>query len=163
MKIRTSRFGEVTVEDSAAISFPDGMVGFPDARTFVIFDGPDGTPFKWLQSAEVSELAFVICDPVLFKGDYRVVVTAAELADLHIARIEDAVVCVVLSIPADPWRMTANLLGPVIFNAERRLGKQLVLSGSEYTTKHPVFPQGFPAPGTSAGAAAVPPAARPGV
>jgi flagellar assembly factor FliW len=151
MKIRTSRFGEVTVEDSAAISFPDGVVGFPDARTFVIFDGPEGTPFKWLQSAESPELAFVICDPLLFKGDYRITVPAAELADLRIARLEDAVVCVILSIPADPWRMTANLLGPVIFNAERRLGKQLVLSGSDYTTKHPVFPQGFAAPAAPAG------------
>jgi flagellar assembly factor FliW len=153
MKILTSRFGEVAVEDSAAISFPEGVVGFPDARTFVIFDGPEGTPFKWLQSGNRPELAFVICDPLLFKPDYRIAVPAAELADLHLARIEDAVVSVILSIPSDPWRMTANLLGPVIFNAERRLGRQLVLSGTEYTTKHAVFPQGFAAPGTSAGAA----------
>ncbi len=160
MKIRTSRFGEVEVKDSATIRFPDGIVGFPEARSFVIFDGPEGTPFKWLQSADKPELAFVICDPLLFKSDYRVAVAAAELSDLHLARIEDAVISVILSIPADPWRMTANLLGPVVFNAERRLGRQLVLSGTEYTTKHPVFPQGFSAPsGRSGGAAA---AAGPG-
>jgi len=154
MRIKTSRFGEVTVDDSAAISFPEGLVGFPDVRRFVIFDGPEGTPFKWLQSADHPELAFVICDPLLFKSDYRVSVLAAELADLCIDRLEDAVVCVILSIPADPWRMTANLLGPLVFNAERRLGKQLVLSGTEHTTKHPVFANGFPPLGTSPGAAA---------
>jgi flagellar assembly factor FliW len=154
MKIKTSRFGEVTVDDSAAISFPEGMVGFPDTRTFVIFDGPEGTPFKWLQSADRPELAFVICDPLVFKSDYHLAVPSAELADLELRRPEDTVISVILSIPSDPWRMTANLLGPVIFNAERRLGKQLVLSGSEYSTKHPVFPQGFAPPASSADAAA---------
>lgn len=149
MKIKTSRFGEVTVDDSAAISFPEGVVGFPDSRTFVIFDGPDGTPFKWLQSVESPALAFAICDPLLFKSDYRIQVPAADLAGLELQKVEDAIICVILSIPADPWRMTANLLGPLVFNAERRLGKQLVLSGTEYTTKYPVFPQGF-APGQKA-------------
>ena len=144
MKIKTSRFGDVTVDDSAAISFPDGLLGFPDARSFVIFDGPEGTPFKWLQSADKPELAFVICDPLLFAADYRVSVPAAELVDLCIDRLEDAVVCVILSIPADPWRMTANLLGPLVFNASRRIGKQVVLSGTDCSTKHPVFPDGKP-------------------
>ncbi len=161
MKIKTTRFGEVTVEDSAAISFPEGMVGFPDARTFVIFDGPEGTPFKWLQSADKPDLAFVICDPAVFKQDYRITATPAELSGLQLDRLENAVVCVVLSIPSDPWRMTANLLGPVVFNAARKLGKQLVLAGTEYTTKHPVFPQGF-SPAKPSGGAAAPGAARTG-
>jgi len=161
MKIKTSRFGEVTVADSAAISFPEGLVGFPDARTFVIFEGPEGTPFKWLQSVDRPELAFVICDPLYFKGDYRVAVPNAELAELKLGGPGDAVISVILSIPPDPWRMTANLLGPVVFNAERRIGKQLVLSGTEYSTKHPVFPQGF-APSAPSAPAAAPGAAGPG-
>jgi flagellar assembly factor FliW len=136
----------VNVEDSAVISFPEGIVGFPGVRGFVIFDGPEGTPFKWLQSIDQPELAFVVCDPLLFKSDYRVSVNREELASLEMENTEDAVICVILSIPADPWKMTANLLGPVIFNAEKRLGKQLVLSGPEYTTKHAVFPDGKPGP-----------------
>ncbi len=160
MLVKTSRFGEITVEDSAVIEFPEGIVGFPDVRGFVIFDGPEGTPFKWLQSTDRPELAFVVCDPLLFKADYRVSVNKEELAALALERTEDAVICLILSIPADPWKMTANLLGPVIFNAEKRLGKQLVLSGPEYTTKHPVFPDGKPGPlgGAAAPAASSGPA-----
>jgi flagellar assembly factor FliW len=146
MLVNTSRFGEITVEDSAVIKFPEGIVGFPDLRGFVIFDGPEGTPFKWLQSTDRAELAFVICDPMLFKADYRVSASREELANLELAKPDDAVICVILSIPADPWKMTANLMGPVIFNAERKLGKQLVLAGPQYTTKHPVFPDGKPGP-----------------
>ena len=145
MLVRTSRFGEVTVEDSAAISFPEGIVGFPEATAFVMFDGPEGTPFKWLQSTVRPELAFVVCDPALFKGDYRVAATREDLAALGLERVEDAAVCAILSVPADPWQMTANLLGPLVFNVGRKVGKQLVLSGPEYTARHPVFPGGRPA------------------
>ena len=145
MKIKTSRFGEVAVDDSAAISFPEGLLGFPQARLFVIFDGPEGTPFKWLQAVDHPALAFVICDPLLFKPDYRIAAADGDLAVLHLDKPDDVVVCAILTIPVDPWRMTANLLGPVVFNAARRVGKQLVLSGPEYSTKHPVFPGGQPA------------------
>ncbi len=166
MQLKTSRFGEVTADDSAVISFPEGIVGFPDVRRFVIFDGPEGTPFKWLQSTERPELAFVICDPALFKPDYQVSATRGDLAGLKLEKPEDAVICAILSIPADPWKMTANLLGPVVFNAEKKLGKQLVLSGPEYTTKHPVFPGGKPgplggAPGAESASGAAPAAPEP--
>jgi flagellar assembly factor FliW len=153
MLVKTSRFGEVTVEDSAIITFPEGIVGFPDIRGFVMFDGPEGTPFKWLQSTDRPELAFVICDPLLFKPDYRVSVNKEELKALSLEKTEDAAICVILSIPTDPWKMTANLMGPVIFNAEQKFGKQLVLPGPEYTTKHPVFADGKPGPLGGAGPA----------
>ncbi len=146
MLVKTSRFGEITVDDSAVIRFPEGIVGFPDARGFVIFDGPENTPFKWLQSADRPELAFVICDPQLFKADYQVSAAREDLASLELQNAEDAVVSVILSIPADPWKMTANLMGPVIFNSEKKIGKQLVLAGPEYTTKYPVFADGKPGP-----------------
>lgn len=150
MRIKTSRFGEVAVDESAVISFPEGVLGFPESRRFVIFDGPEGTPFKWLQAVDDPALAFVICDPFLFKSDYRPALPEAELAPLAIEKSEDLVVCVILSIPADPWQMTANLLGPLIFNASRKLGRQVVLAGTEYPVKHPVFAAGRPA---AAGAA----------
>ena len=145
MRVKTSRFGDVTVEDSAVISFPDGVVGFPLSRSFVIFDGPEGTPFKWLQATDNPALAFVICDPFLLKKDYRPPLPEAELAPLGIEKPEDLVVCAILSIPADPWQMTANLLGPLIFNASRKIGRQVVLSGTDYPVKYPVFPAGRPA------------------
>lgn len=145
MKVKTSRFGEVAVDDSAVISFPDGVLGFSESRSFVIFDGPEGTPFKWLQAVDNPGLAFVICDPFLFKKDYQPSLPEAELAPLGIEKPEDLVVCVILSIPSDPWGMTANLLGPLVFNATRKVGRQVVLTGTEYPVKYPVFPAGKPA------------------
>jgi flagellar assembly factor FliW len=46
MKIHTSRFGEIEVPDDALIDFPRGVIGFRNARRFVIFDCGEQGMFK---------------------------------------------------------------------------------------------------------------------
>jgi len=47
---------------------------------------------------------------------------------------------VILTIPAgQPACMTANLKGPVLVNGENRWAKQLVLTNSQYHTRHPLL------------------------
>jgi len=142
VKIPTTRFGEVEVSDDAVITFPKGILGFPAEKEYVMFDGPEGSPFKWLQAVRNPDIAFIICDPRIFKPDYVVGVTPHELEELEIAAADDGVVCVIMFIPEDPRRMTANLLGPLVFNAEKRIGRQLVLTNPEYSTKHLVLQPG---------------------
>jgi flagellar assembly factor FliW len=139
MKIGTTRFGSLDVDESALVTFPAGLVGLGELRRFAVFDGPAGTPFKWLQSAERPELAYVICDPALFARGYRIAVTAEDLSPIAVRQVSDAVVSVILSIP-DDWRlMTANMAGPLVFNVPRRLGMQLVLSDAAWSVRHMVF------------------------
>ncbi len=119
MRIDTTRFGSLDVEEKDLISFPCGMVGLPELSEFVIFDGPE--PFKWLQSTMRPEIAYVISDPSLFAPQYRVGVAVEDLAPIAVAAVEEAVVCVILSIPSDWALITANMAGPLVFNVERRL------------------------------------------
>lgn len=150
MKVETSRFGEIEVPDESRIEFPEGIVGFKECRGFVIFDcGEDGV-FKWLQSVERPEIAFVICEAHLIVPEYKVMVGRQELEALQLEDLEEAVVCLILCIPADPKEMTANLLGPIVFNPDKRLGAQLVLVNAEYTTKYRVFADGGGAGGGAA-------------
>ena len=39
--------------------------------------------------------------------------------------------------PIEPFEVTANLLGPLIINVQKRLGKQIVLSNPQYSHRHP--------------------------
>lgn len=139
MNVKTSRFGEIQVPDETRITFPDGLVGFKDAQNFVIFEcGGDGV-FKWLQSCDRPELAFVICDARLIVPDYRIMVGEKERELLKLQKVEDAAVCLILVIPQDPMEATANLLGPIIMNSATRLGIQLVLVNPDYGTRHKIF------------------------
>ncbi|MBN1256418.1 MAG: flagellar assembly protein FliW [Planctomycetes bacterium] len=142
MKVMTSRFGEIEVPDDSTITFPQGVVGFKECTRFIIFDCGEEGIFKWLQSVDNPEIAFVICEASLIVPNYQVVVGQQELETLQLDNIEDAVACLILCIPKDPNEVTANLLGPVVFNSEKRLGMQVVLVNPDYSTRHRVFMSG---------------------
>ena len=141
MKIATSRFGEIDIQEDRIIHMPHGMLGFPDRRAFTIFQHNPDSPFYWFQSIDHPELAFVIVNPFLFKPDYDVDVAYALKdmswdADMAEKALE---LYVVVNIPkGSPENMSANLIGPILINVEACQAVQMVLTDSEYSHKHPL-------------------------
>ena len=140
--VATSRFGEIEIDEDTIIRFPSGVVGFPDAQNWVMFDGPDETPFQWLQDCDNPDLAFVLMDPLVINPDYTVFIAPSDLERLKLTSTDEAIVLVILTIPSDPTNMTANLLGPLVFNADKKLAAQIVQTDPSLTTKFPVFGEG---------------------
>ncbi|MBI3392377.1 MAG: flagellar assembly protein FliW [Nitrospirae bacterium] len=146
MTFLTTRFGEIDVSEEKVITIPDGVLGFPGRTRFLVLDHFRDAPFKWLQSLDDPDLAFVIADPRSIKDDYRPAVRASEVSDLDVKDENDLAVVVVVTVPAEnPLLMTANLQGPIVVNARNRLGKQLVLAASDYPDRYPLIPDPAPA------------------
>ncbi|MBI2601603.1 MAG: flagellar assembly protein FliW [Deltaproteobacteria bacterium] len=139
IKVSTVRFGAIEVNEEDVIELPHGLIGFPELKKFILLDHDKESPFKWFQSLDDGAIAFVIINPLLFKPDYFVEVTEAEVSDLELKDEKDAVVSVIITIPSDPNNMTANLKAPLIFNLNNRLGKQIILNNGEFTTRHNVM------------------------
>jgi flagellar assembly factor FliW len=139
IKVKTTRFGEIDVKSEDLIELPSGLIGFPELKRYVLLDHDKDSPFKWLQSLDDGAIAFVLINPLLFKPDYTVEVTEAEVSDLELKNEDDAVISVIITIPTNPQNMTANLKAPLVFNLQNRKGKQLVLSNSAYTTRHNIM------------------------
>lgn len=138
MIIHSTRFGDIECPEEKILKIPSGIIGFPSSTRYLVLDHDRDVPFKWLQSLDQEELAFVIVDPVWFKPDYRVTIALDEIMELGRANERDLVLFVILTIPSDdPSRMTANLRGPVIVNAGTRTGKQVILR-DEFPTRAPV-------------------------
>ena len=135
----TARFGEVTVAANTLLHFPRGMVGLPKAQRFVFLhnEGAPG-PVFWMQSIDDPALAFLVCEPGPFFPEYEIELEAKDQSLLGLTDEGDALVCVILVVPEDPSRITANLRGPVVINTETRTGVQLVLTGEQYPTKAPL-------------------------
>lgn len=145
MNCTSTRFGSFEVPDDGIVRFPSGLLGFPEQQRYVILDHDADAPFKWLQSVEEPDLAFVFMDPATFHPDYRIDVPADALAEIKGEQSDDLALVVILTIPSDdPGRITANLRGPLLISHKTKLGKQLVLS-EEYPTRHPLFPVSPPA------------------
>jgi flagellar assembly factor FliW len=128
------------IDERTILHFPDGLLGFPDSKNYIIFEHDQEAPFKWLQATDEAALAFVIMDPFLLLPDYQVEIQEQDLQELRVSDTRHLSIFVLLTIPAgQPARMTANLKGPVLVNGENRWAKQLVLTNSQYHTRHPLL------------------------
>lgn len=139
IKVKTTRFNEIEVDEKDVIELPAGLIGFPELKKYVLLDHDAESPFKWLQSLDDGAIAFVLINPLLFKPEYTVEVNEAEVADLGLDQEEDAVISVIITMPSDPQKMTANLKAPLVFNLKNRKGRQVILNNSDYTTRHNIM------------------------
>jgi flagellar assembly factor FliW len=80
-------------------------------------------------------LAFVVTNPNLFKPDYIIDAYRKDLKDINVQEAEDVLILVIVTVPNDPSKMTANLKGPILINTQNRMAKQLVIDNNEYEIK----------------------------
>lgn len=140
LKIASTRFGLMHIPEEALLTFPSGLLGFPEWARYVILDHDTDAPFKWLHCAEEASLAFVVIDPALFNSNYRVTISPEARLEVDENETDELSLVVILTIPSDdPSAVTANLRGPLLMNPRTRLCKQLVLT-EDYPTRYPVFP-----------------------
>jgi len=146
VEIETTRFGVIALTDEIKIfAFTEGLLGFPNQSRYVVLDNPSGGVFQWLQSTEVPDLAFVICDPLSFLSEYNVPVTRSDLDKIGAESLDDVITRCIITVPENPQDMTANLQGPVIFNFKKKFGRQLVLPDEMgFSTVYPIVPKSQP-------------------
>ncbi|WP_154484004.1 flagellar assembly protein FliW [Anaerosalibacter bizertensis] len=140
VKLNTRNFGEIEIDESSIINFPNGIPGFEKEKRYIIINNPDKeNPFQWLQSVDNQDLAFVVINPFFVKVDYDIVLPESAIETLKIKDEEDVALYTIVVIPENIEEMTTNLSGPIVVNVKEKLGKQIVLDDSRYSTKHYIF------------------------
>jgi flagellar assembly factor FliW len=137
LKVPTTRFGEIEVAADTVITFPQGLVGLPQLRRFVLIEGKG--PFQWMQCVENPDATFVVIDSDEVVTDYAINPSREDLAIVAEGE-EPAPLCALLivTVPREaPERMTANLMAPLIVNTARRVAVQAVLP-DRYPVRHPI-------------------------
>jgi flagellar assembly factor FliW len=137
MEIETSRFGMIVVDDERVMTFPRGLLGFPQCSRFTLIQTATENYFFWLQSVDDPKLAFVVADPSTFFKEYEVPIRGETQTELRIEQASDAQVFVICNRVGD-W-LTGNLLGPLVINTINRLGLQVVLTEKKWTTRQPLL------------------------
>jgi flagellar assembly factor FliW len=144
MKIETRGFGTIEIDDERVIKFVGPMLGFEGADRYVLVDLNPENPFKILHLATDPDVCFLVTDPALFFPDYNVELSREQVADIELDDPSKAAVMVVVTLRDNGAKLTANLLGPVVVNTENFLGKQLILSGTNYKVDEPLHLQADP-------------------
>jgi flagellar assembly factor FliW len=125
LHVRSRRFGSFEVATASIVDIPQGLVGFPQLRRYVVLEHRPRSPFKWLLAVDDPELAFAVANPCELVAGYE---PPLELA----ARILDTdpreiALLVIVTIPSDPTLMTVNLMAPVVVDVRTRRARQIVL------------------------------------
>ena len=139
MLIETERFGTFEMKDRKTLNFPNGIPGFEELRTFVLLETEETRPLFWLQSVENKHIALPVIIPFEVISDYYVDVRENELQDLFLENPGDLLILTVVVIPDDIKKMTANLASPIVINAKRGIGKQLVIDAATLPLRYPIY------------------------
>ena len=137
MIVDTTRFGQVEVDEQRLITFPKGILGFPQYKRYVLLEPAPDSYFYWLQCTETPDLAFVVTDPSLFVSSYKVPIKPEQMDELGITSPEEAQVLVIVNKRENV--LTGNLQGPLVIHLHTRVGEQLVLSDRRFTTRVPLM------------------------
>jgi flagellar assembly factor FliW len=156
MKVETTRFGTLDVDEKKVVTFTQPILGFSDCQRYIIVEGPSSSKVWWLQSCDKPEVAFIVMNPLQVVPDYEVKLDASEVEDLRLEKAEDARLLTIVVVPEDRSRIRTNLKAPIIYNPKTNLAKQVILHDSDYPVQYPLIgavektPVGTPDAGSDA-------------
>lgn len=141
MRVETRLFGEIDIEDDKIITFPNGLVGFPDMKKFTIIydeDKPGKNGIIWFQSLDEPQFAMPVMEPNAVVPDYNPTVNDELLAPLGELTEDNLYVLVSVTVPKDITKMTVNLKGPIVINTDTLLANQIVVE-DDVQVRFPIY------------------------
>ncbi|MDE7222983.1 MAG: flagellar assembly protein FliW [Acetatifactor sp.] len=142
MIINTKVFGEVEITDDKIITFPRGIIGFPDMKKFTLLhDEEQGVSagIRWLQSLEEPGFAMPVMDPLVVKTDYNPEIDDELLTGIGEITADNLLVLVTVRVPSDLTQMSVNLQGPIIINVDERKACQIIVDADTYPVRFPIY------------------------
>ena len=136
---QNAKYGEVTIEREDVLSFPQGLPGFERHRDYGLVEIEEEVPFLRLLALDEPDVSFVIVNPMLLWPEYNPDIAAEDLQALGITQIEQLAIYSIVTLSADPSKVTANLRGPICINTEKMYAKQMILVDESYHTKHSIL------------------------
>ena len=145
--VETKYFGTLSCREEAVFEFPHGLPAFEQEGRFVLIELPEHAPLVFLQSLLQPALCFLAFPILVAARDYRLEVSAEDLAALELdpgrspELGRDVLVLALVSLH-DGFSATANLMAPIVVNLKTRRGLQAIRQDNLYSHQHPLEPRG---------------------
>ncbi|UDY37198.1 flagellar assembly protein FliW [Dermatobacter hominis] len=136
MLVESERLGPIEVDEGSVIEVPAGLIGFPQLRRFALVAAEDTGVYSWLQSLDDPTVSFLAVVPAAVFPDYEPTIGDEDCIAIGLSDPADAQLLCLVTATDDG--VTANLLGPVLLDVRTRLGRQVVLTDTTFTTREPI-------------------------
>lgn len=138
MQIETKFHGPMTIQEDQTWTFPKGLPGFEEEKTFILLPIEGNALFQVLQSTASPTIAFIVTNPFTLMNDYTFKIDDPTIELLTIKNQSEVFVLSVLSLK-DPFESsTINLQAPLIFQSTSKKAKQMILNDGKYSMRHPI-------------------------
>jgi len=129
VRVETSRFGTLELEEARFIDFPWGIPGFEQIKRFVLLEHRDG-PFQWLQAVDDPDVAFLVTPSETFGLSYKIPRNTRQRVGT--TNSDDLLVLVMVTVVrGEKPQLRPHLAGPLLFNVATRKGCQWTLDTQE--------------------------------
>jgi flagellar assembly factor FliW len=122
----------------AIIHFDEGLVGFSECKDFVLMENPGLAPFRLLQSLESPHVGFLVLDPTILVNNYYDRIPRREWESVEVNGETKPLAFVIVVIGSTPETSTGNFQAPLLVNYDKMIGKQIILTDSEFSVRHPL-------------------------
>jgi flagellar assembly factor FliW len=136
VRVQSSRFGDVDVDDASVIEFPSGLIGLGGSR-YALVGTDEDSAFRWLQSVDDPDLALPVTNPFAFFADYSVDLSEADSTRVGTEDASAVDVWVIVRAAPDPAEITANLKAPIVVHEGR--GFQVINEAPGAEVRTPLF------------------------
>lgn len=145
MKMNTSRFGEIEINEDLIFEFESPIIGYNEYSKYMLIEHDENSCFKWLQSLDDPDLAFPVTSTTFFGIEYNFEIPDENAEKIGLEKVEDLLVLNIASIPTNnPKNTTINLRAPIIVNMTNLKAMQMILENDSFKIKHPLFNQFSP-------------------
>ena len=138
-QIESRNFGAIEYKSQDVLNVPDGVLGFSHLQRFLLIEGQDFEPFRFLQSIDEPAICFPLIDPLQVDAQYRLELKPEVREELGFKSPDEGLVYSVVTLAENPAETTANLYAPLVINTSNMRGSQIILFDSDYSVSQPLM------------------------
>jgi flagellar assembly factor FliW len=131
-----TRFGNFPANAADIVTMVEGIPGFERCRRFVLVSSEGIAPFTCVQGLDEIRPSFLAIPPRLVDPHYRQRLAPADRVRLDAADEEPLLWMAFVHLSESA--ATVNLRAPIVINARRMIGLQVIPYESDYVVDHPL-------------------------
>lgn len=136
--VRTDAPQTVPAGGDLNLTFPNGLLGLPAAKRWILRAPAKDTPFCWLEQREHPGQGFVVVAAAALVPGYSPDISQPDADMLGLKSPDDALVLNIVTV-GSRRDTTVNLRGPIVVNRHTYTAKQCVPANvSTFSLQHPV-------------------------
>ena len=128
---------EFSFNEESVIEFPEGLFGFEECTKFVPISMDDQSDaIISLESLDDEDISFIAMNPFMLTDDYEPKLSEIDKEKLDYDNEEDLSFYVLAVVKQPTEESTVNLKCPIVVNAIKKKGIQVILNGDTYDFRH---------------------------